>query len=760
LALSTTARIDSAVIEEICGLHDDVYRNLWITFAYSEIADRLTAFLGGVDSNWCTFSRWSSATIGENLVLDGSSVRVDDLCARRPVVRLFRPALERVQREIRLASDQAMPRVLALGNRLVFHEIGYALSQFLDWCDANPNATDAEWQQFRASVVAGDASELFRECEVEWLRTGMDAYFRASRTTDPMKRAQLVLRGNVYLAAYEQWRVDPMLRLALDPLASRLVEFCAMNPHAAPGDRPHAVLRHSGTRWALVHQSFVGRWIASTYASLMTRFVLTLDAPFRSDAVNALPLGRGLPMIGDGTRFRPPLSVLTDPDTRQLMSLYDDGRARIAATDWTRFTDRMQFISALFRSEQQNERLRAPIADDKRRILDLDVSDANLDALRQLGDPAVDTAVDAYARGTSTDPRELVGQLIRNGVRTAQTAAITTGAVPNVDRPTWAVDDKLTRGRGFFQTHGMEIAASLFAASLPRSYTAARGARVLTATAELASGNTARRLAETGQMLFDLMADDDPPLGPKTRAAQAAHGVRVFHSTVRHMLHHDPDAAWDTARDGVPINQEDLLGALVVFTVVVLDALEQMGVDVDPDDRDAYVHLWLVVGHQLGINYELIRPEKLQGDAEPLNAAELRIIGTAIFRRNAHASPGGQTLTAALLETCAESMPRALKGFPAAATRRLIGDEAADLLEVPPAGPATLLFQVIRPVARLMSPRLAGKYLSGFSRMATQTMYQRWIDAERGNRPPWRIDRKLADQFGLRPAPTTDVVEK
>ena len=165
-------------------------------------------------------------------------------------------------------------------------------------------------------------------------------------------------------------------------------------------------------------------------------------------------------------------------------------------------------------------------------------------------------------------------------------------------------------------------------------------------------------------------------------------------------------------------------------------------------------------GHQLGINYELIRPNPLADDDTPLTAGELRILGTAIFRRNAQASPGGQTLTAALLEACAASMPRVLKGFPPAATRRLIGDESADLLEIPPAGPATLLFQVIHPAARLVSPRLAGRWLTGFTRMATRKLYQGWIDAERGNRPPWRVDRKLVDQFGLRPAPTTEVVEK
>ena len=123
--------------------------------------------------------------------------------------------------------------------------------------------------------------------------------------------------------------------------------------------------------------------------------------------------------------------------------------------------------------------------------------------------------------------------------------------------------------------------SALFFASLPMSYSAARGANVLTRTAELTTGHTTRRLAETGQMLLDLMAVDDgiAPLQPGTKGPAATRGVCVCSTRGAAYGPQRRGLEWDQAGLGLPINQEDLLGTLVVFTVVVVDALEKLGVD-------------------------------------------------------------------------------------------------------------------------------------------------------------------------------------
>jgi hypothetical protein len=175
----------------------------------------------------------------------------------------------------------------------------------------------------------------------------------------------------------------------------------------------------------------------------------------------------------------------------------------------------------------------------------------------------------------------------------------------------------------------------------------------------------------------------------------------------------------------------------------VVDALEKLGVDFGSDEmqasRDAYIHFWLVIGHLLGIDYTQFRRAELPASEQPLNLHELRLLQTAIFRRQSETSLGGQTLMAALLESTKRGMPWYLKGYPAAATRGLLGQERADALAVPPAGPARVTFELVRLGTRLFSPRGAGKGIAVFSRISTKALYRNWIDENAGSFPPWRL---------------------
>src|SRR6185312_6356215 len=76
-----------------------------------------------------------------------------------------------------------------------------------------------------------------------------------------------------------------------------------------------------------------------------------------------------------------------------------------------------------------------------------------------------------------------------------------------IDLPRWVQPKKIEAGHKFFETYSMEICSALFCASLPLSYTAARGSRVLLETAQLVS-NVGRRIEETGQLLFHVMQPD------------------------------------------------------------------------------------------------------------------------------------------------------------------------------------------------------------------------------------------------------------
>jgi hypothetical protein len=619
---------------------------------------------------------------------------------------------------------------------LVFHEIAYAVAKFLDWYDATNGGDVDQWQAFRERIKPSDASPMFRHADIEWLRDGIGAYWHAAHEPDLDKKADLVLSGNLWLAAYEQWRLQPIVQIALDPVARHLVRFHGANPH--DDDEPNVILRRRGTPFAFRHHSPIVQWAAEQYETFLTKQVMAWEGPINGE-LDSLFLGQGVPKPAPGqSPFPLGLEDIANSDTSKLVSIFDHShgtREGTCAQNWTRYADRMNFIVSLFGTQQSNARLFAGILERERRVLDLDLSDDHLDHLREIGDPEMDAEVGKHClMRNDDDPRALVRELIEDNLPADD------ALWGDATLPAWADPVKLQAGRQFLQEHGTEIAAALWFGSLPISYTAAHGARVLTRSAELTTGHTSRRVAETGQMLLDLMAEDGPALAPDTHGSSAVRGVRMFHAAVRHMILSDPNVHWKVHKYGYPVNQEDLLGTLTVFTVVALDGMERLGVPLHDmtEQRDAYVHFWLVVGHLLGIDYTRLRHDALAPTDVPLDLNELRMVKNAVFRRQARVSAGGQILMASLLSAAQKSMPWILKGYPAAATRRLLGNEYADMLGVPPAGPTRIVVDGVSLLTHAVSPRLPGRGLATFASRSTRFFYQEWVDQNGGSLPPWR----------------------
>ena len=95
--------------------------------------------------------------------------------------------------------------------------------------------------------------------------------------------------------------------------------------------------------------------------------------------------------------------------------------------------------------------------------------------------------------------------------------------------------------------------------------------------------------------------------------------LRVYHQHLRQTLRSDATpavrrlvqaASIDRAagepkpEDGVGtelLNQEDLLTLLLSLSITVFEVLEQFGIAWSADEQEAYLHLWDIVGHYLGI---------------------------------------------------------------------------------------------------------------------------------------------------------------
>ena len=137
-----------------------------------------------------------------------------------------------------------------------------------------------------------------------------------------------------------------------------------------------------------------------------------------------------------------------------------------------------------------------------------------------------------------------------------------------------------------------------------------------------------------------------------------------------------PKEHWDAEEKGGIINQEYLAGTLMTFSVVVLEALEQVGIEEPLECQEAYLHAWNVVGYLLGVNEVLL----------PKTVAEGQYLIKRVIERNILPSEAGATLTKALIEFSKQRIPmEKLKISPEVVIRFLNSEEIVNALNVPAA---------------------------------------------------------------------------
>lgn len=362
-------------------------------------------------------------------------------------------------------------------------------------------------------------------------------------------------------------------------------------------------------------------------------------------------------------------------------------------------------------------------------------ADAFLDGLRREADPEADAVVAAYfADRRGEEAAGLFGALVAAEASDPHVAAYLAHA-PHP--PPWVDPALVAAGQECFARWGPHVFTALYAGALPSAYAAWRGVQVLYLTARLVT-DTTRRLNETAQFHLDVMRAGG--LEPGAAGARDLRRVRLMHAAVRWMIRHDPRAAWDPAW-GVPINQEDLLETLLTFTEVVFEVFDRTGVDYAPADAEAYLHVWSLAGHHLGI-----RPDLL-----PLRRDRARRLMAATRRRQYGPSEAGQVLTAALLDQGRRLAPPGLRGLPASTLRWYVGDEVADLLRVPPADWTRVVFGPLARLTRVVSlERAHRRLLRGFSDRVGYGLLELMVRAERrGGRARFEVPTELADRWSV-----------
>jgi hypothetical protein len=361
----------------------------------------------------------------------------------------------------------------------------------------------------------------------------------------------------------------------------------------------------------------------------------------------------------------------------------------------------------------------------------MEIPTATLDLMRTIGDPVLKERLDqrlgpksdwcldylkvAATYGltapvqdawTSQAKQLQIPRRRRNAIQEAWKVTVALGAqVPTSSAP---VGD-LIETRQQFWVFGEEIGAALLLAALPEAYAAKWGSQVLAATGVLNS-NPTRRIRATAQFLIQVLApkhdrpsyadDLEAAWKPDGAAFQHAMGLRLFHHSARQtLLNHyatNPTEKPPWPKGEQPLNQEDLLGTRLTFTVSVFETLEKFGVRWSQEQQLAFLRTWNYIGKFLGIcDKETMRHARVQatkGLRDTPDVATARCLlqqlrdrqWTPVGQYRAVAGrprpapldwdslQAGRTLVRALLDVMAGSMPMSSSGWPIAVMRQLV----------------------------------------------------------------------------------------
>ncbi|MFN7142454.1 MAG: oxygenase MpaB family protein, partial [Myxococcota bacterium] len=278
--------------------------------------------------------------------------------------------------------------------------------------------------------------------------------------------------------------------------------------------------------------------------------------------------------------------------------------------------------------------------------------------------------------------------------------------------PAWVEPARLDRGGAAFLRAGPPGGLVLGCSSLVHGYCSPAGNKPLVFTGRLEAG-ARRRLAETARFVQAVTAPGGAhPFAP---GWQAAVRVRLMHAGVRRMLLASP--RWRLDAWGVPVNAFDSAGTVLLFSLIVLDGLDRLGVVTRPDERADLLHLWRWIGHVMGVPHELLFADEagarafwdlLGSTQEPPDEDARRLAHTLLD--DALAPPGDGRL--------ARARAHAVRGLGWAVSRRLLAPDLTRALHYPPPdrwdAVVARWYRVNRAVTRLPSERLErGRYLAG-----------------------------------------------
>jgi len=235
-------------------------------------------------------------------------------------------------------------------------------------------------------------------------------------------------------------------------------------------------------------------------------------------------------------------------------------------------------------------------------------------------------------------------------------------------KPAWYNEKKLIAGQQVFKLYAAEIMMLLGVMALPYCYAASPGNKALYLSDKMRQ-SPGKRLFDTAQFIISVSTPGSLAFGKYGHIH--LNKTRLIHALARYYVN---KGGWNLEW-GVPINQEDMAGTNLAFSLVILLGLQQSGIVLSDRQKEDFIFLWRYIGYQLAIDKELL----------PANFKEAFHLAHIIKKRNFKKSDEAVELTRELLGYYHSVAPENQKDFVHAQVRYFVGSEVADYLGLKPA---------------------------------------------------------------------------
>lgn len=226
------------------------------------------------------------------------------------------------------------------------------------------------------------------------------------------------------------------------------------------------------------------------------------------------------------------------------------------------------------------------------------------------GDPLADDVVSAFGQMPSGRGRRYLLQALSEGIDMVPDAPEPLHALfKQLDEvPFWVDWSTLDRGGQLVRRTGLLGALTLSCYALPLAYSSGAGIKPLVFSGRLVN-RAKRRLSETAHFNLEVTA----PGGLRRHASGFSTIVRVrlMHAQVRYLLRRSP--RWNADAWGAPINQLDMAGTNLFFSVLLIEGLRKLGFHFSKDEVNDVIQLWRYCGYLIGIHPDLLCANESDG---------------------------------------------------------------------------------------------------------------------------------------------------